>query len=111
MRGYGGPVLNPVYPVVIVVVAPFVARWALFDLDVSGLVSRLVGLVLIEPLVTTLLVVQRRPFPSGFYAASSNPYDTVTDALTLTGPASNSVSGGAASSVSATSSAPYRVVP
>ncbi|WP_440766038.1 hypothetical protein [Natronorubrum sp. DTA7] len=57
VRGYGGPVLNLVYPIAIVVAAPFVARWVLFGPDVSGLVSRFVGLVLVEPLATTLLVV------------------------------------------------------
>ena len=58
VRGYGGPVLNSLpYPLAIVVLAPFPARWALFGPDVSGLISRFVGLFVFEPIVTTALVV------------------------------------------------------
>ncbi|MFP9190465.1 hypothetical protein ACLI4Q_02205 [Natrialbaceae archaeon A-CW1-1] len=58
VRGYGGPVLNTLpYPLVIVVLAPFPARWALYGPDVSGLISRFVGLFVFEPIVTTALAV------------------------------------------------------
>lgn len=58
VRGYGGPVLNALaYPIVIVVLGPFVGRWALFGPDLSGLVSRFVGLFVFEPLVTTLITI------------------------------------------------------
>ncbi|GAB7018174.1 hypothetical protein [Halostagnicola bangensis] len=57
VRGYGGPVLNTLaYPLVIVIVAPFPARWVLFGPDISGLVDRFVGLFVFEPLVTTVIV-------------------------------------------------------
>lgn len=58
VRGYGGPVLNSLpYPLVIVLVTPFLARWALFGPDVPGLISRFVGLFVLEPLVTAAIVV------------------------------------------------------
>lgn len=58
VRGYGSPIGNAVvYPLVIVVVAPFLARWAVFGPDVLGLIDRFVGLFLLEPLVTTAIVV------------------------------------------------------
>lgn len=58
IRGYGGPVLDAVvYPFAIVAFAPFAGRWLLFGPDVPGLFSRFVGLVVVEPLVTTLIAV------------------------------------------------------
>ncbi|WP_255170315.1 hypothetical protein [Natrononativus amylolyticus] len=58
VRGYGGPVLNAfAYPLVIAAVTPHLARWALFGVDTAAVVSRFVGLFVLEPLVTTVLVV------------------------------------------------------
>ncbi|WP_114577037.1 hypothetical protein [Saliphagus sp. LR7] len=58
VRGYGGPVLDAVvYPFAIVALAPFSGRWLLFGPDISGLFSRFVGWVVVEPLLTTLLAV------------------------------------------------------
>lgn len=58
VRGYGGPVLNVLpYPIAIVVLAPFPARWLLFGPDVSGLRSRFVGFFVFEPLITTAVAV------------------------------------------------------
>ncbi|UTF54399.1 hypothetical protein [Natronosalvus rutilus] len=58
VRGYGGPVLNVLpYPVAVVVLAPFPARWLLFGPDVSGLRSRFVGFFVFEPLITTGIAV------------------------------------------------------
>ncbi|WP_049952093.1 hypothetical protein [Halostagnicola larsenii] len=56
VRGYGGPVLNTLaYPLAIVIVAPFPARWLLFGPDIGGLVDRFVGLFVFEPLFTTMI--------------------------------------------------------
>lgn len=53
VRGYGGPVLNAIpYPLAILTLAPFPARWLLFGPDVSGLISRFVGWFVIEPMIT-----------------------------------------------------------
>jgi hypothetical protein len=58
VRGSGGPLLNTlVYPLAIVLFAPFVGRWLLFGPDLSGLADRFVGLFVVEPLVTTVIVV------------------------------------------------------
>ncbi|MFC4436727.1 MULTISPECIES: hypothetical protein [Natrialbaceae] len=58
VRGYGGPALNALaYPLVIVLLAPFVGRWALFGPDFPGLTARFVGLLVVEPLLTTVLVI------------------------------------------------------
>lgn len=58
VRGYGGPMLNTIpYPVFITLVTPFPARWALFGPDFVGLRDRFVGLLIVEPMVTALLVV------------------------------------------------------
>jgi hypothetical protein len=58
VRGSGGPVLNAVvYPLAIVVFAPFLARWALFGPDLAGLADRFIGLFVFEPLVTVVLAV------------------------------------------------------
>ena len=58
VRGYGSPVGNAVvYSLAIVLVVPFLARWAVFGPDVPGLIDRFVGILLLEPLVTTVLVV------------------------------------------------------
>ncbi|TYL40217.1 hypothetical protein CV102_01140 [Natronococcus pandeyae] len=58
VRGYGGPVLNTlVYPVAIVLLAPFVGRWLLFGPDLAGLADRFVGLLVVEPLLTTVIVM------------------------------------------------------
>ncbi len=57
VRGYGGPVLNTLaYPLAIVIIAPLLARWALFGPDVSGLVDRFIGVFVFEPLITTVIV-------------------------------------------------------
>lgn len=56
VRGYGGPILNTLaYPLAIVIVAPFPARWLLFGPDIGGLVDRFVGLLVFEPLLTTVI--------------------------------------------------------
>jgi hypothetical protein len=58
VRGSGGPVLNAVvYPLATVVVAPFIARWALFGPDLAGLADRFIGLFVFEPLVTVIITV------------------------------------------------------
>lgn len=57
VRGYGGPVLNTLpYPLFITLLVPFPARWTLFGPDLPGLWSRFVGLFVVEPLITALLV-------------------------------------------------------
>lgn len=58
VRGYGGPALDAAaYPLAIAAVSPHVARWALFGIDPGAVVSRFVGLFVLEPLATTLLTV------------------------------------------------------
>lgn len=58
VRGYGGPVLNAVaYPIVIVLLTPFAGRWLLFGPDLGGLADRFVGLLVVEPLITTVIVI------------------------------------------------------
>ena len=58
IRGYGSPVLNStLYPLLTTLVAPFPARWILFGPDLTGLRSRFVGLWVVEPLITAVIVI------------------------------------------------------
>lgn len=45
------------YPLAIVLLAPFAGRWSLFGPDVPGLTVRFVGLLVVEPLLTTVIVI------------------------------------------------------
>ncbi|MFU8869449.1 hypothetical protein, partial [Natronococcus sp.] len=70
VRGSGGPLLNAVvYPLAIVAFAPFVGRWALFGIDTGAVVSRFVGLFVLEPFFTLALAVDDQLEGGRLYAS------------------------------------------